>query len=70
MNGKHETAIAFLTELEDQLEVTQVQMEILHLLLPHVNDPGEAGEKVRLLQTQLFNITEVSCTSHNNRCKG
>ncbi len=27
--GRHENAIAFLTELEDQLEVAQVQMETL-----------------------------------------
>ncbi|KAH8120271.1 nucleoporin [Phellopilus nigrolimitatus] len=59
VNGKHETAIAFLSELEDQLEVAQVQMELLHVLFPRANEPGEVGEKIQLLQLRLFNITEL-----------
>ena len=59
VNGKHETAIAFLSELEDQLEVTQVQIELFHLLQHLINEPGDVGDKVRLLSQQLFNITEV-----------
>ncbi|KAI5123612.1 hypothetical protein M0805_003428 [Coniferiporia weirii] len=59
VSGKHETAIAFLTELEDQLEVAQVQMELLHVLLPRMNEQGEVEEKIQLLQRRLFNITEL-----------
>ncbi|THH08723.1 hypothetical protein EW145_g2498 [Phellinidium pouzarii] len=59
VGGKHETAIAFLSELEDHLEVAQVQMELLHTLLPRANEPGEVGEKIQLLQQRLFNITEL-----------
>ncbi|KAI0094802.1 nucleoporin [Irpex rosettiformis] len=59
VGGRHETAIAFLTDLEEKLEVAQVQLEMYHTLLPHVNDPGEGGEKVRLLSKTLFNITEL-----------
>lgn len=59
MTEKHESAIAFLTELEDQLEVAQVQMEIFHTLLPRIDEQGEVGEKIQLLQRRLFNITEV-----------
>jgi nuclear pore complex protein Nup155 len=59
-SGRHETAIAFLTELEEKLEVAQVQLEMLHTLLPHIHDPGEKGEKVRLLSKTFYNITEVS----------
>ena len=60
ITGKHETAIAFLSELEDQLEVAQVQMELLQTLLPRVNEESDEGTKIRLLQRRLFNITEVS----------
>lgn len=60
VSGKHETAIAFLSELEDQLEVAQVQMELFHSLLPRIDEPGEVGEKIELLQKRMFNITEVS----------
>ena len=60
ISGKHETAIAFLSELEDQLEVAQVQMELFHTLLPRIDEPGEVGEKIQVLQKRLFNITEVS----------
>lgn len=59
INGKHETAIAFLSELEDQLEVAQVQMELLQSLLPRINEGGEVGEKIQLLQKRIFNITEL-----------
>ena len=62
LNEKHETAIAFLSELEDQLEVAQVQMELLLQLYPRIDDP-EVSEQIRMLQKRLFNITEVSCTT-------
>ncbi len=57
--GRHETAIAFLTDLEEKLEVAQVQLEIYNAVLPHSRDSGEAGAKVQLLSKTLFNITEV-----------
>src|SRR6266508_2720444 len=43
VGGRHETAIAFLTDLEEKLDVAQVQLEIYHTLLPHVNDAPEVG---------------------------
>ena len=58
--GRHETAIAFLSDLEEKLDVAQVQLEMYNILLPHANDPGEDGEKVRLLSRALFTITEVN----------
>ncbi|KAL5535480.1 hypothetical protein ACEPAF_3574 [Sanghuangporus sanghuang] len=57
-NEKHETAITFLSELEDQLEVAQVQMDLLIQLLPRINDP-DVSEQIRLLQKRLFNVTEL-----------
>ncbi|KAF7290088.1 MYND-type domain-containing protein [Mycena chlorophos] len=38
VGGKHETAITFLTDLEEKLEVAQVQVEAYNLLVPHIND--------------------------------
>lgn len=61
--GQHETAIAFLTDLEEKLEVAQVQLEMFSTLLPMANDPGEDGVKVQMLGKRLFNITEVCCVS-------
>lgn len=57
--GQHETAIAFLTDLEEKLDVAQVQLEMYSTLLPRASDPGEDGAKVQLLGKRLFNITEV-----------
>ena len=61
--GKHESAIAFLTDLEEKLDVSQVQLEIFNTLLPRLQqqppDP-DLAERVELLQRGLFNITEVS----------
>ncbi|EJD04002.1 nucleoporin [Fomitiporia mediterranea MF3/22] len=59
VNGKHEAAIAFLSELGDQLEVAQVQMELFYTLLPRIDEPGEVGEQIQLLQKRLFNVTEL-----------
>lgn len=73
--GRHETAIAFLTDLEEKLEVAQVQLEIYNFLLPHISDAPEVGERIQLLSKQLFTMTDVrlSChvctswiSSHNN----
>ncbi|KZT72803.1 nucleoporin [Daedalea quercina L-15889] len=57
--SRQETAIAFLTDLEEKLEVAQVQLELLNTLMPHFNDQGEIGEKVRLLSKGLLSITEL-----------
>lgn len=58
--GRHETAIAFLTDLEEKLEVAQVQLEIYNTLLPHVNDHQEVGDRINLLSTRLYEMDYVS----------
>ena len=60
VGGRHEDAISFLTELEEELDVAQVQLELYHTLSPRINEGGEVGEKIRFLTTRLFNITEVN----------
>jgi len=57
--GRHETAIAFLTDLEEKLDVAQVQLEIYNILLPHVDDAVEVGDRIKLLSKRLFTMTEV-----------
>ncbi|TFK30342.1 nucleoporin [Coprinopsis marcescibilis] len=57
--GRHETAIAFLTDLEEKLDVAQVQLEIYQILLPHVNDAPEVGDRIRKLSERLFTMTEL-----------
>jgi nuclear pore complex protein Nup155 len=61
IGGRHETAISFLTDLEEKLDVAQVQLEVYHALLPHLNDPGEAGQKIKYLNKTLLTMSEV-CT--------
>ena len=56
--GRHETAIAFLTDLEEKLEVAQVQLELYNALQSEAGNAEEA-EKIRLLSKSLYNITEV-----------
>ncbi|KAI6047699.1 nucleoporin [Pisolithus marmoratus] len=58
-NGRHETAIAFLADLEEKLDVAQVQLEIYNTLLPHINDPGEDGKKIRHLGKHLMTMSEL-----------
>lgn len=58
--GHHETAIAFLTDLEEKVDVAQVQLEIYNVLSPHINDAPEVGERINLLSKQLFTMTDVS----------
>ena len=60
VGGRHEDAISFLTELEEELEVVQVQLDFYHTLLPRMDEGGEVGEKIRFSKTRLFNITEVN----------
>jgi nuclear pore complex protein Nup155 len=65
--GKHESAIAFLTDLEEKLEVSQVQLEIFHNLSPRLqSQPSDSDlmEKVELLEKGLFSITEVRALNH------
>ncbi|KAI0274723.1 nucleoporin [Gloeopeniophorella convolvens] len=60
--GKHESAITFLTDLEEKLEVSQVQLEIFHTLSPRLQaQPSDSDlrAKVELLECGLFNITEL-----------
>ena len=57
--SRQETAIAFLTDLEEKLEVAQVQLEILNFLQKYYHDQDERGERVRLLSKGLMTITEV-----------
>jgi hypothetical protein len=59
VEGRHETAIAFLTDLEEKLDVAQVQLEIYNTLLPHVSDAPEVGERIKMLSKQLFTMTDV-----------
>jgi nuclear pore complex protein Nup155 len=62
IGGKHETAIAFLTDLEEKLEVAQVQLEIFNTLAPHINDAPAVGERITALSTRLFTMSEVRCS--------
>ena len=72
--SRQETAIAFLTDLEEKLEVAQVQLEILNFLQKYYHDQDERGERVRLLSKGLMTITEVRTLrlpyrrSMTNRC--
>lgn len=59
--GRHETAIQFLTDLEEKLDVAQVQLEIYSTLLPHTSDAPEVEQKVQMLSKQLMTMTEVGC---------
>ena len=66
VTGRHETAIAFLTDLEERLEVAQVQLEIFNVLVPHIDDAPEVRDRILLLSKQLFTMTEV-CLSFSLR---
>ena len=67
VGGRHETAIAFLTDLEEKLDVAQVQLEIYNTLLPHVDDAVVVGERIKLLSKRLFTMTDVSNCSNAER---
>jgi nuclear pore complex protein Nup155 len=66
VGGRHETAIAFLTDLEEKLDVAQVQLEIYNTLLPHVDDAAVVGERINLLSKRLFTMTDVSNCSNTH----
>ncbi|KAF9076202.1 nucleoporin [Rhodocollybia butyracea] len=57
--GRHETAIAFLTDLEEKLDVAQVQLFIYSQLLPHVNDDPVVGARIHALTERLFTMSEL-----------
>ncbi|KAJ7071105.1 nucleoporin, partial [Mycena amicta] len=59
IGGKHETAIAFLTDLEEKLEVAQVQVEIYNSLAPHIDDSEVVGNRINALTVRLFTISEL-----------
>lgn len=58
-NGRHETAIAFLTDLEEKLDVAQVQLEVYNALLAHAGNPDDQGLRIRQLNNRLFTMSEV-----------
>ena len=60
VGSKHETAIAFLQDLEEKLEVAQVQLELYNALHPHIEDPDSLGDRIKLLSKKLMTVTEVS----------
>ncbi|KAI3622521.1 nucleoporin [Moniliophthora roreri] len=57
--GRIESAIAFLTDLEEKLEVAQVQLEIYHALVPHIDDAPEVGDHIKRLSKRLFTMSEL-----------
>ncbi|KAG6851190.1 hypothetical protein H0H93_015200 [Arthromyces matolae] len=57
--GRHETAIAFLTDLEEKVDVAQVQLEVYNILYPHIGDAPEVGERIKMLSKQLFTMTDL-----------
>ncbi|CAL1695590.1 unnamed protein product [Somion occarium] len=59
VGGRHETALAFLTELEEKLEVAQVQLELYHAVQHKAKEPGEVGAKIKVLSKGLLNVTEM-----------
>lgn len=65
VNGRHESAIAFLTELEEKLEVAQVQLETYNALLhPRTTAAGlekDTAEHLELLDRTLLDVSEVRC---------
>ena len=59
--GRDENAVAFLTQLEEKLEVAQAQLEILHLLEQEYPDRDQFIEqKIYELKIGLKTVTEVS----------
>ncbi|PCH33730.1 nucleoporin [Wolfiporia cocos MD-104 SS10] len=57
-SNKRETAIAYLTELEDKLAVAQVQLELYNTLAP-LHKEGEARKKIDILRKGFLSITEL-----------
>lgn len=57
--GNHEEALAFLTDLEEKLEVAQVQLELYHTLLPRIGDSEESKNRIKLLTKGLYTVSQV-----------
>ncbi|KZT06007.1 nucleoporin [Laetiporus sulphureus 93-53] len=57
--GAYETAIAFLTDLEERLDVAQVQLELVNTLLPRASTDPQMAERVKNLSKGLLTITEL-----------
>ncbi|KAK7694765.1 hypothetical protein QCA50_001953 [Cerrena zonata] len=59
VGGRHETALAFLSELEEKLDVLQVQRELFNTIKHRAQEAGEVGTKVKLLSKGLLTVTEM-----------
>ncbi|KAI0033421.1 nucleoporin [Vararia minispora EC-137] len=61
IGGQHESAIAFLTDLEEKLEVAQVQLETYNALCQLANPQAsvELRERLDLLDKGLLNVSEL-----------
>ena len=65
--GRHESAIVFLTDLEEKLEVAQVQLEIYNTLLAHANDAPEVGERINRMSRQTRRSLAVLVARESRR---
>ncbi|KIK33719.1 hypothetical protein CY34DRAFT_813422, partial [Suillus luteus UH-Slu-Lm8-n1] len=43
----------------EKLDVAQAQLEVYNALSPHMNDPGEAGEKIKYFSKTLLTMSEL-----------
>ncbi|KAH8835728.1 nucleoporin [Flagelloscypha sp. PMI_526] len=59
LDGHHESAIAFLANLEEKLEVAQVQLQIWDALQVHLSDSVAVAEHISQLTQRLFNISDL-----------
>ncbi|KAF8527887.1 nucleoporin [Hysterangium stoloniferum] len=58
--GRQETAVEFLTDLEEKLEVAQVQREVYHSLFAKLKNPqGQDSLRLRQLEKELLNISQL-----------
>lgn len=59
--ANQETAVEFLTDLEERLEVAQVQREVYHSLVAKLKNPqGDDVSRLKRIESELLNITQVS----------
>ena|ERR1700731_3576836 len=63
VSARQGTAVSFLTDLEEKLDVAQIQLELYNVLVPTVlngreTDP-QTKEKVRSLNERLHSISDV-----------
>ena len=60
--GQHETAVEFLSDLEDKLEVAQVQLEIANLLSRRyaIETDPEWRRRYEVLTSRLLDLSTVS----------